>query len=944
MVDKLTRYNDKRDFSKTAEPKGALKKTLAALRYAVQHHMARRDHYDLRLEWGGVLLSWAVPKGPSFNPGDKRLAVMVENHPLDYRGFEGTIPKGEYGGGTVMLWDEGFWEPQSNVDDGLQAGSLKFTIHGERLAGKWALVRMHGDDGDSKQNWLLIKEKDEHAKKTAGIKSFNKSVKTGRTMAEIAKGDGDNSKRQPPQTQSHKKAALSKASDPVTKRMQKNNKKAGSLSDTKVLKNPFEQAPVQLAKLAKSVPRETGWLYEIKYDGYRMLSFIESGKATLVSRGKHDYTAKLKGISDALATFTGERAMVLDGEVVIADQSGKSDFQALQSYMKNPEGNSLRYVVFDILALDGEDLRAKPLIERKKILSKLLKKMPSEIIESKYVRGKGSESFAAACGLKLEGIVGKRTDSEYSGTRNGDWIKIKCSNRQEFVIGGYTRTDKKKSGVSALLLGVYDNEKLRYSGRVGTGITAKEADDLESRFVQLKQKSSPFTTAPRAAAREEIFWLSPDLVAEVAFAEITDAGLLRHASYKGLRVDKRPHEVVFESAERSNAPAQKRNKRRGKKTLLINDKSLEIKKQPNPNKKSGDKKLIKSDDKKSEKSAEKKSPKSANTAINDKDLPKSNNSEKNDRKATKAKASTLSNKKPQKPATSNDSSSQKTVINGVEISNPDKIIFADWGITKANVAQYYADIAPYMLRYVSNRVLSIVRCPKGVSGECFFKKHPAADSKGVKKVSIPDSGGEDRPYFYIDKEQGLVYEAQMGTLEFHVWGSRVKTLEKPDLMVFDLDPDEGMELKQVRQGVNDVKSLLDELGLVSFLKTSGGKGYHIVVPLTPTKNWQEFRAFAKQLAELMERKWPERYTSNMRKEKRKGKIFVDWVRNSRGATSIAPYSVRARKGGKVSMPIAWDELGRVAPDGVTMLEALNRVKKGDPWKNFFKTRQKLGKR
>lgn len=811
MTTKLNEYNQKRNFDRTFEPEGKTEDSEEILRFVVQHHLARKDHYDLRLEWNEVLLSWAVPKGPSYDTHDKRLAVQVEDHPLEYRNFEGTIPKGEYGGGVVMLWDEGFWEPYGNVEEGLREGMLKFVLKGKRLKGKWALVRLKAKAGETKDNWLLLKEKDDYVKDTDGISEFITSIRTGRTMKEIEEGE-----------------------------------------DEKIIRNPFSKVDVQLAKLVNTVPEGEDWLYELKYDGYRIIAFVEGNSVRLITRNGNDYMRRFHDVATSLIDLAGGRAVVLDGEMAVTDPSGKTDFQALQNYMKNPKTQNLTYIVFDLLALDGADLRGYPLIKRKEMLETLMKDAPKNLYYSRYVRGIGKESFAVACDAGMEGIVGKKADSVYSGTRNGDWIKLKCDKRQEFVIGGYTLSDKKTWGISSLLLGIYEGEELVYAGRAGTGLSESDMKTLEKKFENIKRMNPAFKIAPSPKSNEKITWLEPELVAEIKFAEWTKENLLRQASFKGIRTDKDPMDIKKEKAE---------------------DEKYQY----------------------SEKEVEKPMEVNANSII----------------------------------------------IEGIKISNPDKVMFDDPVTTKIDVVQYYEKVSERMLPYVSHRILSIVRCPKGISQTCFYKKHPGAGSKGIITIPITTSSGEIEDYFYIENAPGLISEVQMGTLEFHTWGSRVDEIEKPDVMVFDLDPDEGMDLSRVRQGVLDIRSILNELSLNSYLKTSGGKGYHVVVPLKPVVTWDAFHDFARRVAEVMEQKWPDSYTSNVRKAKRTDKIFIDWIRNGRGATSIAPYSIRARKGARVSMPIAWDELDTVAPDGITMADALLRISDSDPWKGFFQNDQML---
>ena len=698
-------------------------------------------------------------------------------------------------------------------------GSLKFVLRGRRLRGKWALVRMKAKEGEAGNNWLLLKERDEYAQTAAGISGFAASVRTGRTMAEIEAG-----------------------------------------AQEKIARNPFGRIPVQLAKPVGTVPEGEDWLYELKYDGYRILAYLEGGGVRLMTRNGNDDTDRFRQIADSLAGWAAGRSMVLDGEMTVADARGRTDFQALQNYMRDPKGKSLTYIVFDLLALDGEDFRGRRLIDRKESLRALMKDSPKDLHYSQHVRGRGKESLLAACQAGLEGIVGKKADSVYDGTRNGDWIKLKCGKRQEFVIGGYTLSDKKTDGVSSLLLGVYEGEELSYAGRAGTGLSARSAEELGEKFEGLKRETPPFKEAPEPRKNEKITWLEPGLVAEIRFAGWTEDRLLRQASFKGLRTDREPGDVKREDAG-AETPSDEET-REGRRPARNLEGQMEA---------NGD----------------------------------------------------------------------GVVIEGITITNPDKVVFEDPRITKADVVRYYEKVSERMLPYVGHRILSIVRCPKGISQSCFYKKHPGPDNKGIVVVPVPTGGGETEDYFYLEDAAGLVFEAQMGTLEFHTWGSRADNLEKPDMMVFDLDPDEGMDLETVRRGVRDIKSVLEQLSLVSYLKTSGGKGYHVVVPFKPSVEWDAFHDFARRTAEVMEQRWPDRYTSNVRKIKRKNKIFIDWIRNGRGATSVAPYSLRARKGARVSMPIPWEELDTVAPDGVDLADALRRIKGGDPWKDFFRLDQRL---
>lgn len=791
MNDKLKEYNKKRDFQKTSEPSGKVEnKKTENLTFAIQYHLARREHYDFRLEFEGVLLSWAVPKGPSFNPKDKRLAIKVEDHPLDYANFEGTIPKGEYGGGTVMLWDEGYYLPLNDFKKGLKQGSLKFEVFGQRIKGKWTLVKIQSEK--EQDAWLLIKENDEYKKNTSGITSFKTSVKSGLTSNEISSGNKLNNKL------------------------------------------PFTNVKPQLAKLATTIPKGD-WLFEIKYDGYRILSYIENGKVKMITRNNHDYSAKFEQVADSLAKFFKNENLILDGEIVVVDENGKTDFQALQNSIKDGS-HPLTYIIFDILAKGGEDLRELPLLKRKQILSKLLKNSPDNLVFSQQVKGNGEKCFEFAKQNGLEGIIAKKENSKYSEKRGDDWLKIKCYHSQEFVIGGYTISEKKAKQISSLLLGYYDDKKLVYIGRTGTGINQQEIKELKAKFSRLERKNSPFSNQIDKKINEQIIFLTPKLVAQIQYAEITKDFQLRQASYKGLRIDKEAKQVELEKSE------------------------------------------------------------------------------------------------------SIDNDSNHTYVDDIKISNPDKIIFKQDKISKIEIVHYYEKIAKRMLPFMENRILTVVRC-HGDINNCFYKKHPTIKSKYVKNIDITNSEGEKDQYFYINNKQGLIFEAQQGTIEFHVWGSKVKTLEKPDMMVFDFDPDEKLDLKQLRQGVKDLKKILDALKLKSFLKTSGGKGYHIVVPFSPKADWDTFYDFAKTVATLLEEKYPDKYTTNIRKANRKNKIFIDWVRNGRGATSVAPYSIRARNGARVSCPISWKELDTIAPNQLTMQDVLKR--KSDPWKNFFSCKQEL---
>lgn len=777
---KLKKYNSKRNFDKTSEPKGRVKKSDSSkLKFSVQHHVARADHYDLRLEWNGVALSWAVPKGPSFNTADKRLAMRVEDHPVDYMDFEGTIPKGEYGGGTVMLWDTGEWSPRLDPQKGLEEGSLKFNLNGQRLKGDWALVKMRNATDASGEPWLLIKERDCFAKKTAGISRFTRGVRSGKSMSEIAEWGR---------------------------------------------KNPFGQADVMLAKLCEALPKGKGWIYELKYDGHRTLGFCEGGKSALFTRNGHDCTSAFKLAAEALSDTLGGRAAVVDGEMVVAGEDGVPDFGALQAYIKNRGAGGLNYVIFDLLALDGEDLRTRPLAERKQKLHTLLQKSPSVLSYSAHTTKMTKADLEAVKSRGIEGIVAKRANSAYVAGRNGDWQKLKFRNSREFVIVGFSQSE---GSLKSLLVGQYAGGKLEFAGKVGTGFTDQSRCELKKELSKLARKTPPFSLPKEF--KEGVEWVKPVLAAQVEYAEITSSGLLRQASFKGLRNDKSPKEIIDERPKVNSPKAEK----------------------------------------------------------------------------------------------------HEAEVCKIKITNPQKAMFSDPIVTKLTLAEYYAAVAERMLPYIKDRLLSLVCCPSGIDGEKFFRRHLDGEFAGIWRTPVKDD-----EYFYATNAKGIVSLVQYNAVEFHVWGSKKATPYQPDVMVFDLDPDEGLPLADIRRGVRQLKEVLEGLGLKSFLKTSGGKGYHVVVPFKSGVDGQLFRDFSRQVAILMENAYPNRYTANISKKERTGKIFIDWQRNSPGATSVAPYSVRARLGAPVSMPIGWEELSKVAPSSITIGSALRRLQK-DPWAEFF---------
>lgn len=879
MSSLLDEYKSKRDFKKTSEPQGNTSTSSDDLRFVVQRHAASRLHYDFRLEFEGVLWSWAVPKGPSLNPKDKRLAVHVEDHPIDYRNFEGTIPKGEYGGGTVQLFDEGIWIPKEDPKKGLANGSLKFELQGKRLKGGWALVRMKAKKDEQEKNWLLIKEKDDEASTDLIITDIKTSVRSKKTLKDIAEGPRQASEKK--KTSSHKdEAKISgiKSNETKTKAIKAN----GEVSDAHqelVNRLPFENLPFStskpmLASLKNDVPKGAQWIHELKFDGYRVLIFMENNKVQLLTRNGHDWSHKFPTLIESLEKWSPAN-MVLDGELVIFDEDGKSDFGALQSYIKDPQGNSLSFVAFDLLAYGSQDLRSFPLIQRKDLLFEILKDSPSGIHFSYHTEA-GQDLFTKACNQSLEGIISKRKDSRYHQSRSPEWIKVKCRATQEFVIGGYTVTDINTTGLSALLLGTYEDQDLIYRGRAGTGFSKEDTVELLNLFSNLSRKTSPFTPPPNQRHDETIHYLSPKLIAQVEFTEWTNDGLLRQASYQGLRIGNSVSEV-----EKEFSIPQKS-------TGAINQTSLD------------------------------------QVNFNPREFVLEGSVASSKAQITQEPAAVKQNQ-----------------YGSVSLSSPDKLLFPEDDITKQDVADYYWAIQERMIPHLLNRPVTFIRCTDKIGEECFYQKHLNHEIDGIKTVPIKDNDGDPTDIIVIENQIGLMGALQHGAIEFHLWGSSVNQLEKPDRLVFDLDPDESTNPEQVRQGVRDLKSLLNEVGLKAYLKTSGGKGYHVVVPLLPSANWETCANFSKLIAQGMASKWPDLYTANMRKNKRKGKIYIDWVRNRRSSTAISNFSLRARRGAPISWPLRWSDLDSYLPNSVNLSNWQDHLHTLAGWDNFSKTEQKL---
>lgn len=787
----LQEYLKKRDFKKTSEPSLHLKKALGKkFKFVVQEHHANRLHYDFRLEWQGVLKSWAVPKGPSSDPVQKRLAIHVEDHPLEYGKFQGEIPEGEYGAGEVFLWDQGTWIPEGDPETGLKKGHIDFTLKGKRMKGRWSLIRMRSDRS-AKENWLLFKRLDEFANddsRFAPIRTY-----------------GSRHERVKP-------SAVAVKKKPSVKFISKS---------IKVFKLKF--VPPQLPLLVDKPPEDKGWVYEMKFDGYRIQALIENNSIRLLTRNEQDWTHKYLSIAEELSALKVKSAS-FDGEIVALDQMGRSHFQNLQLAMRSRTTQNLYFYLFDVLLLNGKDLRKKPLIERKALLKELLNPLQGTHIRySDHVKVDAQEFFQMTCKHDLEGMVCKQEKSAYVSGRNSLWVKVKCKKRQEFVIGGYTDPTGKRNYFGALLLGIYEQGKLRYVGRCGTGFNEALLKEVWKQLRACDSSVSPFEIG--SPHDRDIHWIKPKLVAEVSFSMWTKDRILRIPVFHGLREDKSPRQIGFEA-----------------------------------------------------------------------------------------------------PSTADDSQTQLT--------HPQKILFVKEKITKLMIANYYEVVAPFILPEISHRPLSLVRCPDGTQAKCFFQKHMAhlSSSSGIKN------------YVTVSNLQGVLELVQMGAFEIHCWNCREPNIENPDQIVMDLDPGEGVSFEAVREAAINLKNTLNRLRLKSFIKVSGGKGLHVHVPLAPVYTWDQIKSFSKALSDEMVSRESHKYTSTLSKDLRAGKIFIDYLRNGRGATAVAPYSVRAKATSAVAMPIEWSELGKLNSSGqFTLVKALEhlRKRKRDPWGDAHLLKQRI---
>lgn len=869
----LRRYREKRNFLRTAEPSGESPAPPGpSLRYVVQKHAARQLHYDFRLELDGTLKSWAIPKGPSLNPSDKRLAVHVEDHPMEYADFEGIIPPRQYGAGTVMVWDRGEWVPDGDPTTGYKKGRLKFTLAGQKLQGRWTLVRMGGARNRDGTNWLLIKEQDRNASTEASLASpaLSHSVKSGRAMNQIAASQ--TRKWNPPQA-THRATPdrRSRRTSPKTSRTgQESRKSAGH--EAGATPCPHWMQP-QLATLVDEVPEGKDWIHEVKYDGYRMLCRIEHGVAKLFSRNGRNWTEKLREHAMAAARLNVINAW-LDGELVALDEDGTMSFQALQNAFSGTGNSQLVYFIFDLLFLDGFDLRAMPLHERKRRLTPLLTGSDRSLRYSDHIPGQGRTVFETACRRGLEGLIAKLAAGSYVAGRNKNWVKVKCHRRQEFVIGGFTDPAGSRRGFGALLLGVYENQQGRrrfvYVGRVGTGFSETRLSQLHRMLRRLERPHSPFINPPTGRDAQGVHSVTPKLVVEIQFAEWTQEGLVRHASFLGLRDDKPAHTIIREVP--SHHP-----------TGIVMTATSDRRQPSHPSRKGG---------------------------------------------ASKSRSR----------------SAVSTVVAGVRITHPHRALYADDGITKLDVARYYERMAEWILPHVKGRPLTIVRCPEGHKRGCFYQKHVTDQvHEAIDRVEVEETDGR-ACYMVANTTTAIVALAQLGMLELHTWGATQNRLDRPDRMVLDLDPAPGLPWEEVIEAAYLMRTLLEELNLKSFVKTTGGKGLHVVVPLRRNHSWEEVKGFSKALAEHMTGTMPARFTANMSKRSREGKVYIDFLRNGHGATAVAAYSTRAKPGAPVSVPLAWNEISpSLRSDQFTMRTVSERLSKlhTDPWADYFTEHQVL---
>ena len=815
MNQALKAYQAKRNFAVTPEPAGDDNDGGGQLSFVIQKHWASRLHYDFRLELDGTMKSWAVPKGPSFDSHDKRMAVEVEDHPVSYSSFEGTIPDRQYGAGKVIIWDKGSWQPVGDPHRGFAEGNLKFELHGHKMHGKWVLVRMKSKGKAEKQPaWLLIKEKDDFARPATEFSVVDEMPDSVQALAAPAAP----------------RAVVETAAAPSLKKVPL----------------PATLAP-QLATLVEQAPATPAdWLFEIKFDGYRLLARIDGKTIRLYTRNGNDWTSKLQPLHDTLAGMKLPSGWY-DGEIVVNDSQGRPDFGALQLAFDGASTSHIEYFLFDLPFCDGIDLRQQPLERRRALLATLLEKSPSAQVHfSTTVQAPPQDIIAAACKLGLEGVIGKRRDSTYVSKRSSEWIKLKCGQRQEFVIGGYTEPQGSRTGIGALLLGLYDDSGiLRYAGNVGTGFKQATLDDLKRRLDELPASASPFGAGTRVPARKS-HWVQPRLLAEVSFADWTNGGSIRHAVFQGLRFDKEAKGLqreVAQPAAAASAPA------------------------------------------------------------------------------------TVQGKLPP----------------GLKVSNPARVIDPDSGTTKLDLVRYYALVSPLILEHLKGRPVSLVRAPSGVGGTLFFQKHAGADQlPGIKQLDAA-LDPEHPPMLEVATAQGLLAAAQWNVVELHTQNALARNYEKPNRIVFDLDPGKGVTWAQIQEAAVLMRAFLEQLALPAFLKTSGGKGLHLVVPIKPFYDWDTVKGFSQAIVAHMAQTIPQRFVLKSGPSNRVGKIYIDYLRNGRGSTTVCAWSARARPGLGISVPVSWDELAALkGGDHWTVHTVHTRLDQGNaPWHAYAKSAKSI---
>jgi bifunctional non-homologous end joining protein LigD len=897
MARPASEYNKKRNFDITPEPPEEevprRKKAKHALRFVIQKHEARGLHYDFRLELEDTLKSWAVPKGPSLDPTDKRMAIQTEDHPLSYAEFEGHIPAGEYGGGHVIVWDHGIWQPHDEPVAAFNAGKIKFTLIGEKLSGDWMLVKTRGYGNSKKENWLLIKERDEVARPSAeysvlidrpesvisgDLLPIDKNEKVKTNIADAKSKKNINPKVKAAVKETLKQPSAKDVDETLNK---KPVKSASAKLPPAVKKRPGpipEMISPQLATLVNEPP-EGDWLYEIKFDGYRMLARVLKGKVNLFTRSGHDWTERLPIQAKAIEALKLQDSW-LDGEVVVLDENGLPSFQALQNAFDAGLNHDIIFYLFDAPYLNGFDLRESPLQERREALQKVLSKQKNGPLRYSAVFDADHKSIVeSACALSLEGVIGKRAGSTYVSRRSNDWIKLKCRLRQEFVIVGYTEPKGSRNGFGAILLGVHKNigdPELIYAGRVGTGFNEARLRDIYKKMHALERDTPPVSTKLSSEQKRGAHWIEPKLICEVEFAEWTNEGILRQGAFISLRTDKPAKDIIRERPK--TVPDSSTTSKLAKKSVV---KSAPV---------------------------------------------------------------------PKKASTESKSKNGKVDVAGVGISHPERVLDTESGITKLELAQFYESIGEFILPHLSHRPVSLLRAPDGIEGEQFFQKH--SENMAIPHITQLDQSLDPTHgrLMQIDSVDGLVGCTQMNTIELHTWGATTAGLEMPDRFTLDLDPDPALPWRSVVEATRLTLSLLDELKLQAFIKTTGGKGMHLVVPLTPDAGWDYVKAFSKAVAEFMSKQIPERFVAKMGPKNRIGKIFIDYLRNSRGASTVCAYSVRARPGLAVSVPIARNELEKLSHSDQWNTNNLHKrleSLKEDPWGDYsggqYKKKQKISK-